>query len=232
MRTSFPDDVAGKVIGRVRVAVSQLDASKPSLAGSASWVISSWTSKLDLITSLHSTDFLPCFAGLTTYTTFRNQPVIDGGYANGFEELCPDSNTAKCLKLASWAVGPFGNLTGCAPHDASGDRTDRVKQLYQNPKLSSDWALEYIQEQCPVDKWSTASPGPLSPKFVPQNSTTPDICGYAKMLDWKGRAITACEWQEWSMKLPSGQELAAMDHAYRQGAFAGAVINRQRPCGP
>lgn len=43
----------------------------------------------------------------------------------------PDSNTAKCLKLASWAVGPFGNLTGCAPHDASGDRTDRVKQLYQ-----------------------------------------------------------------------------------------------------
>ncbi|KAI8472321.1 MAG: hypothetical protein J3K34DRAFT_503879 [Monoraphidium minutum] len=97
--------------GRVRVALSQLDGSKPSLENSASWVIDKWSSKGDLIACLRSTDFLPCFIGLTTYDVFRNSPVIDGGYANGFEQLCPGGDTARCLKVdpagdvASWAVG-------------------------------------------------------------------------------------------------------------------------------
>ena len=33
----------------------------------------------DVASALLATDFIPCFSGPTTYTIFRNQPVIDGG---------------------------------------------------------------------------------------------------------------------------------------------------------
>lgn len=32
----------------------------------------------DLWSCLTATDYIPCFTGTTTYTIYRNQPVIDG----------------------------------------------------------------------------------------------------------------------------------------------------------
>lgn len=71
-------------------------------------------------------------------TDFRNEPVIDGGFGNGFEELCPGGNTGAC-KAASWYVDPSVDSTcdpviceeayktGCtAP-----ERSDCVKPIYK-----------------------------------------------------------------------------------------------------
>jgi hypothetical protein len=41
----------------------------------------------DLIASLLGTSYLPCYSGPTTYTIFRNQPVLDGAFGNGFKQM-------------------------------------------------------------------------------------------------------------------------------------------------
>jgi hypothetical protein len=143
--------------GKVSIALSQLDASKTTLSKSASWVVDSFADQSDLIAALTATDYIPCFTGRHTYTIFRNQPVIDGGYANGFEELsaagrggtggdgcCEGCGEQSCLtstvKVGSWHVGALGDPT-CDPVRCkksfaqsgcrSADRTDRVTRLYR-----------------------------------------------------------------------------------------------------
>jgi hypothetical protein len=64
-------------------------------------------------------------------------------------------------------------LTACS-HRAARPPSPRLPA--QNDPDPSSWALEYIKEQCPTAKWAGSNPGALSPKFVPQDSTTPDIC--------------------------------------------------------
>lgn len=60
----------------------------------------------DLISNLLGTDMIPCWSLNQTYHRFRNSPVIDGGYAVGFEDLCPKgTNTSACIKVASWVTG-------------------------------------------------------------------------------------------------------------------------------
>jgi hypothetical protein len=41
----------------------------------------------DLIANLLGTSYLPCYSGPTTYTIFRNQPVLDGAFGNGFRQM-------------------------------------------------------------------------------------------------------------------------------------------------
>jgi hypothetical protein len=127
--------------GKVRVALSQLDGSKTVLKDSASWVVNDFADQADLISALTGTDYISCFSGRHTYTLFRNSPVIDGGYGNGFEQLCPNgrTETGACIKVASWFVGDKADATCDATRCKklaisqckSNDRTDRVTRLYK-----------------------------------------------------------------------------------------------------
>lgn len=42
-----------------------------------------------------------------------------GGYANGFEQLCPGGDIANCIKVASWYVAGPGTNTTCDPDRCS-----------------------------------------------------------------------------------------------------------------
>jgi hypothetical protein len=112
LNSLLPANVANQINGKVQVGMSQLDASKETLNGSAAWIVNSWSSKEDVINSLLGTDYIPCFTGPTLYTEFRSQPVIDGGFSLGFDQLC--SNQSNCIKVASYYVGSLANTT-CDP---------------------------------------------------------------------------------------------------------------------
>lgn len=169
----------------MRVALSQLDGSKTNLNGSASWVVDDWADRADLVAAIAGSTYIPCLSGLQTFNVFRNQPVIDGGYGNGFEQLCPggDTSSAACLKLGTWYVGPLGNAT-CDPvhcdcsRGPDPERNDRVTALYENNPYVDRWALNRVADRCPPAEAPNAfvgsDPYPL-PDFVPQYSTIPDI---------------------------------------------------------
>lgn len=171
--------------GKVRIAISQLDGSQTNLNNSAVWVVDDFTSRLDLVNAVSASSYIPCISGLDTYTVFRNQPVLDGGYANGFEDFCPGGNVdpEACLKVGTWYVGPLGNFT-CDPNFCDctvpvNDRMDRVKTLYQNDAYVDRWALNVVANRCPPgppfdQAYNGSAPYPL-PDFVPQYSTIPDI---------------------------------------------------------
>jgi hypothetical protein len=71
----------------MRVAISQLDASKPYTNNSAAWIVDRWLDRADVLAMLLATNYISCYSGPTVYTYFRNQPVIDGGYSSGFKQL-------------------------------------------------------------------------------------------------------------------------------------------------
>jgi hypothetical protein len=200
------------VNGKVRIGLSQLDATKPSLDNSATWVVSSWNSTQDLVDALTATDMIPCFSDTTAFSIFRNQPVVDGGFANGFEDLCPGGNTANCIKVASWVTGPLADQTCdhnvCGASCASVDRpaSSKVYQLYDNPADRSSWAINAVNK-CQ----GTNTIVPMG-AFIPQNSTLPDIYPgkYNNLPMWKGKQVIACQWQQWAMQPPvtSDAELA------------------------
>ena len=77
----FGADTFQLVNGKVRIGLSQLDATKPSLDNSATWVVSSWNSTQDLVDALTATVMIPCFSDTTAFSIFRNQPVVDGEHA-------------------------------------------------------------------------------------------------------------------------------------------------------
>ncbi|KAF6253620.1 hypothetical protein COO60DRAFT_1463118 [Scenedesmus sp. NREL 46B-D3] len=97
LQEALPKDLSN-VYSCMRIAVSQLDGSKTTLNNSASWVVDSWQGRDDLISNLLGTSYLPCFSGPTTYTIFRNQPVLDGAFGNGFKQMCDCCNSLLCLK--------------------------------------------------------------------------------------------------------------------------------------
>jgi len=183
----LPADVSRKINGYVKIAVSQLNAAKKTFEDSASWVISSFVDKRDVIAALTTTNMIPCFSALSTYGIFRNQPVIDGSFGNGFKELCL-GNANKCVKVAAWVVGDLASddctvacrgevdfANGCAIEHRLTVRT----QMYKNGKYVDRWPITEVQGRCP---WPTASdplfqgrdPYPLPP-HVPQDQVTPDI---------------------------------------------------------
>ncbi|KAI8468806.1 MAG: hypothetical protein J3K34DRAFT_295289 [Monoraphidium minutum] len=85
---TLPEDAHKIASKTVRILVSQLDGNNgDSIANSASWPLKKFKSKNDLIAALTSTGHIPCYSGTTLFTYYKNQPVIDGGYANGFKEL-------------------------------------------------------------------------------------------------------------------------------------------------
>lgn len=75
LNSLLPDNAPALLNGRLTVAVAQLDAFSASLAGSATWTISSWTSKEDLIDTLIASATIPCYNLPGTYATLRGQPV-------------------------------------------------------------------------------------------------------------------------------------------------------------
>lgn len=59
--------------------LSQLNAGSVYLNNSAAWPTRKWRSRYDLAGALAGTNYIPCLSGPDTYTTYRNEPVIDGG---------------------------------------------------------------------------------------------------------------------------------------------------------
>jgi hypothetical protein len=180
--------------GKVRIALSQLDGSQTNLNNSASWIVGDFTSTMDLANAIAGSSYIPCLSGLDTYTVFRNQPVIDGAYGNGFEDFCPGGDVQACLKLGTWHVGPLGNFT-CDPQycdcaTQAADRTDRVKTLYSNDAYVDRWALNIVANRCPPSTnpaaYAGLDPYPL-PDFVPQDSTRPDIHPVRVCVLWAGK---------------------------------------------
>lgn len=78
---------AKKVSNKVTIAISQLDSRKTDFNDSAVWLVDQYANDRELASAMTATSHLPCFSGLTTYTVFKGQPVVDGAFANGFEEL-------------------------------------------------------------------------------------------------------------------------------------------------
>ena len=95
---------------------------------------------------------LACFMMPTTYAIFRNQPVIDGGYAVGLKELCGGK---PCVGIASYYVGSQHADTTChteAPYNCtapcrSPERTKLVKKLYRNTKLVDQWVIKNVENR-------------------------------------------------------------------------------------
>lgn len=86
--TAIPTTVnISRLNGKVAIAMAQLDGSKTNLTDSASWMVNSFDDRADLFSALRGTYYVPGFDGILTYNIFRNQPVIDGAFANGFKQL-------------------------------------------------------------------------------------------------------------------------------------------------
>ncbi|KAI8468800.1 MAG: hypothetical protein J3K34DRAFT_295115 [Monoraphidium minutum] len=112
---ALPEDAHKTASKTVNILVSQLDGNNnDSLANSASWTLDKFKNKADLISALTSTNYIPCYSGMTLFNFHRNEPVIDGGYSSGFKELCLKAKGGDCLKVASYHVGPLGDAT-CDP---------------------------------------------------------------------------------------------------------------------
>uniref|UniRef100_A0A383VPF3 PNPLA domain-containing protein n=1 Tax=Tetradesmus obliquus TaxID=3088 RepID=A0A383VPF3_TETOB len=213
LQEALPQDLSN-VYSRMRIAVSQLDGSKTTLNNSASWIIDSWQSRDDLIANLLGTSYLPCYSGPTTYTIFRNQPVLDGAFSNGFKQMCPDGNVTNCIKVASWHVGPLGSATcdkrcgsdRLAAKCAVPERTTINTVLHKNDQFVDRWLLSEVQLRCPEADWKGMDPYPF-PYYVPQASTLPDIYPgrFNPLPAWppgSNTTLLACQWQNFAMAPP------------------------------
>ncbi|KIZ05966.1 hypothetical protein MNEG_1991 [Monoraphidium neglectum] len=239
----LPDDAASKVSGRVRVALSQLDAGRTSLNGSASWVVGEWASKADLVSCLTASDHIPCFTGPTLYTMFRNEPVIDGGYANGFEQLC--SGQPECLKVSTFHIGALGDsacdaglcASMAASKCASPERREPIPStLYQrcrrgnrcavpscrrllapaipqNGPLAGQWRIREVAERCGMNATLPVRGGLAGPYPLPDWGKWNKL----PIKPWDGKRVLACEWQEWATNPPPEHTLAIMQLTYDQG---------------
>eukprot|EP00775_Hariotina_reticulata_P013150 gene13150-13280_t len=189
----------------------------------------------DLISTLLATDHIPCIVRDTTYTILRNNPVIDGGYANGFREMCPNGNINNCIKVGSWHVeGPYADGVcdkRCGSRTATSckvaERNTIVKTLYPTVGQYVDqWPLTRVQMRCPASDWQNntiASPDPFPlPDFVPQNSTAVDIHPgkYNPLPEWppgSGKRLLACEWQNFALAPPWSQFDEFLNVSYTLG---------------
>lgn len=181
------------------------------------------------------------------YRMYRGQPVIDGGFANGFDQLCPKGG---CITVASWHVGQQANHTcnpaACGRFASVGrcsapERQGTIpRQLFQNDGPPNAWALASIGRQCVNSSTADVDHTQCSaellhntlplPDFVPHNQSLPDIHPgkYAPLPTFNGRQLLACEWQGWAMQLPAGQEMEAMDAAFQQGRADGSAWAREQ----
>lgn len=239
----LPEDAAQRVGGRVAVALAQLNSQGTHLNGSASWLVGRFYSKKDLTNSLSATSYIPGFSGEAPFTLFRGQPMIDGGFANGFQQLCGHT-TSGCLKVASWHVGPRATHTcdparcgafAAADSCVAPERREPIPaSLFKNEGPPEQWPLAAAGRQRAAGAATDGVAGVacrntqaplLLPDFVPHNQVPPDIhpgkFGPLPTLD--GREVLACEWQSWAMRLPPGRELEVMDLVYEQGRADGAA---------
>jgi hypothetical protein len=202
---ALPSGVARLINGFVRIAVSQLDAGKTTFVDSASWILSAFADKRDVIAALTTTDMIPCFSSWSTYGVYKNQPVIDGGFSTGFKELCGAGN-ANCLKVSSYVVGSLashectGKCSAFSSNCVANDRLDIRTRPYVNGKFVDRWPIAAVQGRCPTATFKTKDPNPLPP-FVPHGQLTPDIHPgkYNPLPD----GMAACEWQDWALSPPT-----------------------------
>ena len=140
---------------KVRVMLSQLDGSRTDLNNTASWPVTSFRNRYDLASALTTSDYLPCFSGPDTFTYFRNQPFIDGGFANSLKEIwwvALERGLGEGAALGSrWRGAPLG--VSPRGHARAEDRRAQCLQplsLRSGPKGTSNCL-----------KISTATFGPL-----------------------------------------------------------------------
>ena len=104
----------------------------------------------DLVSSALASSSIPCFMIPTTYSIFRNQPAIDGGYAVGFKELC---GGRPCVRVDSFYVGSQHADTKCHPEPPyncktpcwTAERKGRLTKLYNNTRLVDQWVLKNVE---------------------------------------------------------------------------------------
>ncbi|PRW50935.1 Patatin-like phospholipase domain-containing 2 [Chlorella sorokiniana] len=218
-----PDNVASLLNGRVRMGISQLDASQPTFNGSAAWVVDSYTDKADAMSAMFATSCLPCFLVNTSFCMFRDQPVLDGGYSVSWEQLCPGGDTANCIKVSaetSTAIH-LGQLSGEECAAKLDTREEAVTQLYQNDLANAaEWPLADMADRCPEAEWEGQEPYvPKATMFEAFYPVVPDIYPgkYGPLPKLNGTEIRACDWAGWTRALPKGLELEAAKAIYGQG---------------
>lgn len=124
----LPDDAPARLNGRLTVAVAQLNAFEPSLRGSATWMISSWTSKEDLLDTMIASASIPCYnlpsntSAPGIYAILRGQPVRTpaiaagggGSWGRGAQQLpaCLPALRQTCLRCLLLLLTP----APCAGH--------------------------------------------------------------------------------------------------------------------
>lgn len=103
-----------------------LDEDLPAVLQSArSKPLAPYTSLDDAVGSALTSSHLPCLLDSNYYTAFRGQPMVDGGYAASWPQLCalPGSGEAapRCVRVAATWLGPDGLVP---PGVAQGDKCD------------------------------------------------------------------------------------------------------------
>lgn len=227
----FPEDAHRRVAGRLRIAISQLNGNQnKTLNDSATWQVDSFKSKLDLIAALAATTYIPCTSGMTSFTTFRNQPVVDGGYSSAFPQLCKTPD--KCLRIATYVVGPLVNET-CDPvkcpdasmckgtNASSPGRDDTITKLYRNGKYVDQWPLNVLRERCPTQAWPGEPPSPMPLWVAQEHGMMPHIHPgqYNNLPEWDGQPLLGCQWRSWAMTPgpPADRMMEAMEVIYQAG---------------
>lgn len=89
--------------GRVRVGITALNEALDSFDGKRAIAVDTFSGPGDMEEALLASSYLSCFSGPWTYVTFRGRPVIDGGYAADFSDICPEGS--RCIKVSVWIVG-------------------------------------------------------------------------------------------------------------------------------
>jgi hypothetical protein len=213
----LPPDAGTAVGDRVRVWVSALNSSSPTLAGSVPYGVTGFQSNADLESALFASDMIPCFSDDRPYNLVRGVPAIDGGFSSDFAELCTDARAAgaRCVTAATAVVNAKATADGGAslkggacpaqvsgsyalPKGAARAGSGGAAPLAPPTTSQADWALPTA---CPPPG---TDPATIWPPFIAQASTLspegalPDLYPGARtdaLKDWK-----ACDWLTFALK--------------------------------
>ena len=140
-------DRCGK--GQVHIGMSSINPNSTSLDGCVALVPKTYYSLADFEEALLTTNYLPCLIGPCPrqYTTFRNQPAFDGGFAVLYEDICR-GELKNCIKVTAVKTGPLTKppttnlatpktVPKCPTTSPAAKQEDRLLDVWPNPYLYS-----------------------------------------------------------------------------------------------
>ena len=149
---------------RLNLCVSQLNPASTDLNSPTAQIVSTFSNMSDVYSVLSATSYLSCQSSYRPYTLMRGEPVMDGGYACAFEDICPQGKT--CIKVGAYYIGPHVKdpEAGCfdftdLPSDATPDYNDPAKMTAPFAPMGS------LPATCPTNpnfteaKGNTIAPG-------------------------------------------------------------------------